>query len=59
MSFLKATGGNVMSEIIERVLVSADEIDQLTTRIAKEIDRDYSGEGNRLILVCILKGSIV
>ena len=48
-----------MSEIIERVLVSADEIDQLTTRIAKEIDRDYGGEGNRLILVCILKGSIV
>ena len=28
-------------------------------RLAKEIDRDYSGEGKRLVLVCILKGSLV
>ena len=44
---------------IEKVLVSAEEIDKITTRIAKEIDRDYSSSDSRLLLVCILKGSIV
>lgn len=48
-----------MSEIIERVLVSKEEIDSITTRIAAQIDKDYSGKSSRLILVCILKGSIV
>ena len=48
-----------MSEIIERVLVSEEEIDSITTRIAAQIDKDYSGKSSRLILVCILKGSIV
>ena len=44
---------------IEKILVSESEIDALTTRIAKEIDRDYAGDDKNLILVCILKGSIV
>ena len=48
-----------MREGIERILVSESEIDALTTRIAKEIDRDYAGDDKNLILVCILKGSIV
>ena len=48
-----------MSEIIERVLVSEEEIDSITTRIAAQIDKDYAGGDSRLILVCILKGSIV
>ncbi len=48
-----------MNNDISRILVSQEEIDAITTRLAKEIDRDYSGEGKNLILVCILKGSIV
>jgi len=48
-----------MSNDIARVLVTEEEIDAITTRIAKEIDRDYATEDKRHILVCILKGSIV
>ena len=48
-----------MNKDVAKILVSAEEIDKITTRIAAEIDRDYSGEDKRLILVCILKGSIV
>ena len=48
-----------MNKDVAKILVSEEEIDQITTRIAKEIDEDYKGEDKRLILVCILKGSIV
>ena len=44
---------------IERVLVSEEEIDRIVARIASEIDRDYSRPDKRLVLLCILKGSIV
>lgn len=48
-----------MNKDVAKILVSGEEIDRITTRIAKEIDSDYAGEDKRLILVCILKGSIV
>ena len=48
-----------MRKDIAKILVSEEEIDRITTRIAGEIDRDYAGEDKNLILVCILKGSIV
>ena len=48
-----------MNKDVAKILVSGEEIDKITTRLAKEIDRDYSGEDKRLILLCILKGSIV
>ena len=44
---------------VERILVSEEEIDAITTRLAKEIDEDYKNSERRLILLCILKGSIV
>ncbi|MBQ8380438.1 MAG: hypoxanthine phosphoribosyltransferase [Clostridia bacterium] len=44
---------------IAEILVSEEEIDRITTRIAKEIDEDYKGEDKKLVLVCILKGSLV
>ncbi len=44
---------------IDRVLVSEEELDKITTRIAKEIDRDYARPDKRLVMVCILKGSIM
>lgn len=42
-----------------KILVSEEEIDAITTRIAAEIDRDYAGDDKKLVLVCILKGSLV
>lgn len=44
---------------IERVLISEAEIEATVDRIAKEIDRDYKDTGKKLVLVCILKGSLV
>ncbi len=44
---------------IAKVLISAEEIDAATTRIAGEVDRDYKDMEGRLILLCILKGSVV
>ena len=49
---------NLKDDMAE-ILVSEEEIEALTTRIAKEIDRDYQGEDKKLVLVCILKGSLV
>ena len=46
-----------MNPSVEKILVSEEEIDRITTRIAAEIDRDYKDKN--LVLVCILKGSIV
>lgn len=44
---------------VERILVTAEEIDAITTRIAEEIDRDYADKEGKLVLLCILKGSVV
>ncbi len=41
------------------VLVSEEELDSILSRIAGELDRDYSGDDKRLVLLCILKGSVV
>ena len=48
-----------MNKDIAKILVSEEEIDRITTRIAAQIDKDYAAEDKKLILVCILKGSIV
>ena len=44
---------------IDRVLISESELEATVERIAKEIDRDYVGSDKKLVLVCILKGSLV
>lgn len=49
---------SVLDRDIERVLVSQEEIECVTSRIAAEIDRDYK-DSKRLLLLCILKGSVV
>ena len=49
---------SVLDRDIERVLVSQEEIEGATSRIAAEIDRDYK-DAKRLLLLCILKGSVV
>ncbi len=48
-----------MNQDVLRILVSEEEIDTITTRIAAEIDRDYADSGKKLLLLCILKGSVV
>ena len=48
-----------MNRDVERILISEAELDAITTRLAKEIENDYKGEGKNLLLLCILKGSIV
>ena len=44
---------------IKEVLLSEQEIDALTTKIAEQIDRDYPDRNKKLLLLCILKGSVV
>ena len=48
-----------MNQDVAKILVSQEEIDRITTRVAAEIDRDDGGEDKRLVLLCILKGSVV
>ena len=50
---------DVKNTDIEQILISAEEIDRITTRIASEIDRDLEGHDGKVILVGILKGSVV
>ena len=49
----------MLTKDIEKVLVSAEELDAIVSRLADEINRDYCRPDKRLVLVCILKGSIV
>jgi hypoxanthine phosphoribosyltransferase len=49
----------MLNKDVERILISAEELDATVTRLAAKIDEDYSGEDKKLVLLCILKGSIV
>lgn len=44
---------------IERVLLSEAEIEEISTKLASEIDRDYAASEGKLVLLGILKGSVV
>lgn len=46
-----------MNNDIERILIDEDECQEIVGRIADQISEDYKGK--RLLLVCILKGSVV
>lgn len=48
-----------MNKDIAKILISEKELDEITTRLAAEIDRDYAGDDKNLLLLCILKGSLV
>ena len=48
-----------MHKDLERILLSEEELNTIITRIAADLDRDYAGEDSRLVLLCILKGSVV
>ena len=44
---------------IESILVSYKQIDEITTRIANEINDEYKNSDKQLVLICILKGSLM
>lgn len=48
-----------MHKDLSRILITEEELDSIITKIAAQLDRDYSGDDKRLVLVCILKGSVV
>ena len=47
-----------MNNEISKILVTEEEIEKTTKRIAEEIDRDFAGSSGRLVLLGILKGSV-
>lgn len=44
---------------IEEILVSEDQIKEITERIAKQITEDYKDSDKKLVAICILKGSLM
>ena len=48
-----------MTDAIERVLVSEQQIDEITTKIANQINSDYKDSKKKLVLICVLKGSLM
>ena len=46
-----------MHEDLERVLYTAQQLDQITDQIAAALRRDY--QGKEVVFVCLLKGSFV
>ena len=59
MTALKKERLNLMLKDIESVLVSAEEIEAISKRIAKQISEDYKDSQKKLVLICILKGSLM
>ena len=48
-----------MNSSIEKILVDEKELDMIVSRIADEIDKYYKASDKKLLLLCILKGSVV
>ena len=44
---------------VECVLLNETELDEITTRLAAEITRDYEGSPRKLLILSILKGSLI
>ena len=47
----------MLESIIKKVLVTEEEIENIVSRLAEEINRDYADKN--LVIVCVLKGSIL
>lgn len=44
---------------VESILVSEEELDRITTRLAEEITEDYKDSPRKLLILSILKGSLI
>ena len=49
----------MINENIKEILISEEQLEATVTRLAEEISRDYAAPDKKLVLLCILKGSIV
>ena len=49
----------MLSNLIEKILVSEEEIAEIVSRVSSEINRDYGSADKKLVLVCVLKGSMM
>ncbi len=47
-----------MNKDLSKILITEEEIDRITTRLAEQITNDYKNSRKPLIMVIILKGSI-
>lgn len=50
---------HVSAEDVERVLISEEEIYNRVDELSRQIEADYAGSKNKLLLLGILKGSVV
>ena len=48
----------MLDNLVQKVLVSEEEIAEIVSRIGEEINRDYSGEDKKLVIVSVLKGAM-
>ncbi len=48
-----------MREDIESILVSEEELNQICDKISAQITEDYKNSDKKLVLICILKGSLM
>ena len=48
----------MLKNLVKYVLVTEEEIKEINARLSAEINRDYSGDGKKLIVVSVLKGAM-
>ena len=48
----------MLDNIVEKVLVSEEELDTIVSELADKINEDYSAEGKNLVVVSVLKGAM-
>ena len=48
----------MLDNLVQKVLVSEEEIAEIVSRLGEEINRDYSGEDKKLVIVSVLKGAM-
>ena len=44
---------------IDRILLSEEQIEEIVKRLSQQISADYTDPSHRLVLLCILKGSVM
>ena len=48
----------MLDKVVEKVLVSEEEITEIVANLAEKINADYNGEGKKLVVVSVLKGAM-
>lgn len=48
----------MLDNIVEKVLVSEEELDKIVSELADKINEEYSAEGKNLVVVSVLKGAM-